>query len=431
MAKKIWIFHHYATGPDKSGLTRPYDFACELAKHGCETTVFSASYLHYSKEQLIRDKKRYIISKSNKIPFIFVKTPSYEGNGYSRIKNLAGYCINLIRVCRNMEKPDVIIASSPHLFTLAAGLYIAKRKKIPCICEIRDLWPEAVFYVGKCTRKSVPGRLLVTLEHWIYKKADALIFTKEGDIRYLEENGWLSESGKKDIDREKCFYINNGINLREFNSNREMYRLDDPDLQTEAFKVIYTGALRKLNHLDTIVDAAFLLRGESGLEFLIYGAGDMQEAWKKKAKELQLSHLKFKGRIEKKYIPYVLSRASLNLLHYSNRLYNWSRGNSSNKLFEYMAAGKPILSTIEMGYSLIKRYGCGIEVSNPTAKTIAEAILKMKNASEQEREAMGKGAKTGAEDFDIPALACKLEEVIEYVGHQGRDARSACTGDGK
>lgn len=412
---KLWIFHHYATGPDKSGLTRPYDFAGELRSHGIETTVFSASYLHYSEEQLITDKKRYLLCESGGIPFIFVKTPSYEGNGYSRVKNLFYYCINLAGICRQMEAPDLILASSPHLFTLAAGLFISRKKRVPCICEIRDLWPEAIFYVGKCRRESLAGKLLSGLEHWIYKKADALVFTKEGDIGYLEENGWLSACGKKDVDAEKCFYINNGIHIRQFEENMRAYRLDDPDLADETFKVVYTGALRKVNDLDTIIDAAFLLRGEPDVKFLIYGTGNKQKEWEEKAERLGLGNILFKGRIEKKYIPYVLSCASVNLLHYSNRLYNWSRGSSSNKLFEYMAAGRPILSTIEMGYSLIGRYGCGVEVKRPGAETIAKAILAMRDAGGPAREEMGRRAREGAGDFDIPVLAGKLVDVIGYA----------------
>jgi len=49
---------------------------------------------------------------------------------------------------------------------------------------------EAIFAVSNLKEKSIIGRLLTAGEHWIYKRADALIFTKEGDTDYIKEKGW-------------------------------------------------------------------------------------------------------------------------------------------------------------------------------------------------------------------------------------------------
>ena len=98
--------------------------------------------------------------------------------------------------------------------------YNSKKLKIPCICEVRDLWPEAIFAVGKAKESSLLGKLLVAGEHWIYKKADALVFLKEGDTNYLKERKWTQEQGG-DIDFKKCYYINNGVDIEVFNKEIE------------------------------------------------------------------------------------------------------------------------------------------------------------------------------------------------------------------
>jgi len=64
-------------------------------------------------------------------------------------------------------KPGLILASSVHPLTLVAGLKIAQRFRIPCICEIRDLWPEAIFAFNKVEEKSILGKILTAGEHWI------------------------------------------------------------------------------------------------------------------------------------------------------------------------------------------------------------------------------------------------------------------------
>src|SRR5690625_6806467 len=92
-----------------------------------------------------------------------------------------------------------------------------------------------------------------------------------------------------------------------------------------------------------------------------------------------------KGFVDKQFIPNILSKSSVNILNYSQTKYNWSRGNSSNKLFEYMASGKPIISTVKMGYSIIDKYRCGFELENSTPEELAATILKIKNISKEKR----------------------------------------------
>ena len=78
-------------------------------------------------------------------------------------------------------KPDVIIASSPHILTMIAGNKIAKRFGIPCICEVRDFWPEVFFTSGRLKEKSLLGRFLLRTERKISEKCQAHVFLKEGD----------------------------------------------------------------------------------------------------------------------------------------------------------------------------------------------------------------------------------------------------------
>ena len=73
------------------------------------------------------------------------------------------------------------------------------------------------------------------LEKWIYKKADAVVFTMEGAYDYIKEQGW-----ERDVPRSKVHYINNGVDLEAFRYNREHFQIDDPDLKnSDIFKVVY------------------------------------------------------------------------------------------------------------------------------------------------------------------------------------------------
>jgi glycosyltransferase involved in cell wall biosynthesis len=416
--KKVWIWNHYATNMFFDQAGRHYWFSKYLIENGYKPTIFCASTNHFSDKNIDTKGKKYCVDSVKDIPFVFVNTPDYKGNGRKRIINMLTFYRNLFHVAKEYArlngKPDVILASSVHPLTLVAGIKIAKRLGIKCICEIRDLWPEAIFYFNKSNENSLLGKTLVKGEHWIYRKADALIFTKEGDTDYIKEKKWDVEQGG-DIDLQKAHYINNGVDIEAFNKNINENKLEDPDLESGKFNVVYVGAIRPVNNVGAILDVAKLLRDYTDISFLIYGDGNQKEMLENRVRDENISNVKIKGYVNKKYIPYILSKSSVNLLNYSNTQYNWTRGNSSNKLFEYMASGKPIISTVKMGYSLIKKYQCGVELESGSPEDLAQAILEIKNMPTEEYELLGENAKKGAENFDFKILTEKLIDVINDV----------------
>lgn len=416
--KKVWIWNHYATNMFFDQAGRHYWFSKYLIENGYKPTIFCASTNHFSDKNIDTKGKKYCVDSVKDIPFVFVNTPDYKGNGRKRIINMLAFYRNLFHVAKEYArlngKPDVILASSVHPLTLVAGIKIAKKFGIPCICEVRDLWPESIFYFNKIKESSLLGRVLVKGEHWIYKKADALIFTKEGDTDYIKEKKWDVEQGG-DIDLQKAHYINNGVDIEAFNKNINENKLEDPDLESGKFNVVYVGAIRPVNNVGAILDVAKLLRDYTDISFLIYGDGNQKEILENRVRDESISNVKIKGYVNKKYIPYILSKSSVNLLNYSNTQYNWTRGNSSNKLFEYMASGKPIISTVKMGYSLIKKYQCGVELESGSPEDLAQAILEIKNMPTEEYELLGENAKKGAENFDFKILTEKLIDVINDV----------------
>ncbi|EKC51525.1 glycosyltransferase, partial [human gut metagenome] len=141
--------------------------------------------------------------------------------------------------------------SSVHPLTLVAGLKLAKRSNVPCICEIRDLWPETFLDFG-FTKKNLIIKALYAMEKWIYKKADALIFTMEGGKDYIKEKHW-----EDSVDLSKVFYINNGVDLDVYYKNIRDNTYIDKDLENnETFKVIYTGSIRPANGVENIIKCA-------------------------------------------------------------------------------------------------------------------------------------------------------------------------------
>ena len=412
----IWYMHHYATPYEIYGLHRPFEFGEYFNKRGHKITVFSSSYLHYTGSNMIEDNSSHLIREYDGVEAVFIKTCGYDNSGVKRIINMIQFGIGLFstakKYAKQTQKPDVIIASSPHPFTMLAGLSIAKKFGVPCICEVRDFWPEVFFYGGRLKETSFLGKILLNVERYIYTKADGITFLKEGDHTYIQEKGWDIEHGGK-IDMNKCIYVNNGVDIKRYDKQIREFVNKDEDFSDDKFTVVYCGTIRPVNNVDMVLDVAKILGNE--YRFLIYGAGGCVEALQKRIDAEKIDNVKLKGYIDNKFIPSVVSRSSLNLLNYSGTAYNWSRGNSSNKLFEYLAGGKPVLSTIKMGYDIIERYNCGLSVEHTTPEEIAEQIRKIREMDDYAYFALCKNARTAAEDFDIPKLSDKYLNEMDRI----------------
>ncbi|GEM04152.1 glycosyltransferase WbuB [Halolactibacillus miurensis] len=412
MRQNVWIWNHYATNMFFDQAGRHYWFAENLIKKGYKPTIFCASTNHFSDYHIDTNEKQYSTDSVDSIPFVFVNTPEYEGNGKKRVLNVISFYRGLFKTAKKYAelngKPDVIVASSVHPLTLVAGIKIAKRFNIPCICEVRDLWPESIVVYSSLKRNSLIAKLLYQGEKWIYKKANSVIMTWEGGSQYIRNQGWDEQ-----VDLSKVKHISNGVIIDSFDRNSKENQVDDDDLNDNNYKnLVYAGSIRKVNNLGLLLDAAKLVQEKNQyIRFLIYGTGDEKEMLENRCKEENINNVVFKGRVEKKMIPSILKKSYANILHNSSTSLD-NYGQSQNKFFEYLAAGRCVIQTYTTGYSVLEKYKCGVSAIEQQPKEIAEIILEACKDNEK-AEQMGVNARKAAYEFDFTKLTEDLIRVIE------------------
>ena len=409
MKKNIWIFNHYAEPPQYETRVRNNTMAKYLMRAGYDVTIFGASTIHNTNINLITDGSPYIRREYDGLKFVHIKAPDYTGNGISRKLNLLLFPFHLWQVTRKLgEKPDVIV-NDLDVMAMSFPFWIARHFRVPIITEVRDLWPESLIEYGYLKRNSLLARFLYQVEKRMYLRSDSIVFTMEGAYDYIVEQGW-----GKEIPRSKVHYINNGVDLELFDYNKEHFRVEDPELDDpEGFKVIYTGSIRRVNNLGLLLDAAKCVK-DPRVKFLIWGDGDEREALEQRVRDEKIANVEFKGRVEKKYVPSIVSRANLNFAHNApSPLFRF--GISFNKLFDYLAAGKPVLCDFPCPYNPAVTYGAGIEVSGTQPQRIAKAIDALVTSAEQERQSYCTNARRAAEDYDFKRLTDKLITVIESI----------------
>ena len=403
---RIWLINHYAVPPRYYPLARQNYFAKYLMRAGHEVTIFAASTVHNSDLNLIEDDTPYREDVVDGVHYVLIRCKSYHGNGVSRILNMLEFARKLPGVCNNYPRPDAIVATSMPPMSCAAGIKLARKYGCRGIAEIADLWPESIVAYGIAGPRNPAVLYLRRLEKWIYKKADAVVFTMEGAYDYILEQGW-----EREIPRSKVHYINNGVDLEQFRYNREHFTVDDPDLtDPDTFKVIYTGSIRKVNNLGLLLDAAKELR-DPRVRFLIWGDGDEREALQQRVAEENISNVVFKGRVEKKYVPYITSCADLNIAHNTpSSLFRF--GISFNKLFDYLAAGKPVLSDFPCPYNPAVLLHASLCVDDPTAQNIAQAVTQVAAMEREQYNELCSNAEKAAVEYDFRNLTNKLLQVI-------------------
>lgn len=405
--KTIWMMNHYAVPPELGPLTRHYKLAEKLIHRGYNVKVFGASTLHYLKRNIISGNEKYKEIQYRHVPFVFIRTINYENNGKKRILSMVQYALGLLTVTKklNAEKPDVIYASSAHPLTWLSGYLLSKRYKAKFIAETRDLWPESLVKLGEIGANSLPAKILYKLEKFIYKHADQLVFTFPGGGDYAKK--WA-------IEDSKVYNINNGVDLQDFASKKDRPNEWVKILKSDDyFKVVYTGSIGMPNAVHTLIEAARVIESlnENKIKIYIFGDGTERERLESYIAEHKIKSVTMMGRVDKEMIPSIITHSDLNVITgLKTDLYQY--GLSLNKMFEYFAAGKPIVSNIECGYDLLEKYLCGVTVKGENAEALASKIIEFSKMNVEEYTGYCKNALEAAKDFDFDILTDKLEHIL-------------------
>ena len=406
---RIWLINHYAVPPRYYPLARQNYFAKYLMRAGHEVTIFAASTVHNSDLNLIEDDTPYREDVVDGVHYVLIRCKSYHGNGVSRILNMLEFARKLPSVCDKYPRPDAIVATSMPPMSCAAGIKLARKYGCRGIAEIADLWPESIVAYGIAGPRNPAVLYLRRLEKWIYTKSDAVVFTMEGAYDYIKEQHWESA-----VPRSKVHYINNGVDLELFDYNREHFKAEDKDLEDpETFKVVYTGSIRRVNGLGLLLDAAKAVK-DPRVRFLIWGDGDEREALQQRVRDEHIDNVIFKGRVEKKFVPSIVSRADVNIAHCISTPVD-RYGISFNKMFEYFAAGKIVLSDFPTEYNPALQCHAGITVEEASAPNIAEAIEHLAALPEQERTLYEQNSRAAAHKYDFKNLTEELLDVIQSI----------------
>ncbi|WP_278702445.1 glycosyltransferase family 4 protein [Butyricimonas virosa] len=412
MAKTIWIVYKYAMPPHLESRLRAIKFAQYFTEAGYDVILFGSSVMHNMDMNLIEDGSKYIRKQYGPIDFVHINTWMYSKT--SKIKRVISDFLFFYRVAkyaRDFKKPDYIIATGGPMILPNPILRFAKTNNIPYIKESLDVWPDDFVDFGLISARNPIMKLLFARTKSNSAKADALVYSWSGCYEYLRKKKWDKDNGGP-IDLNKVFYINNGVDLNDFENNKIKYQLNDPDLHANYKRIVYLGSIRLVNNVMQLVYAAEMLKDREDVKFLIYGDGVDREKIISYCRQKHLTNIIVKDTwIDPKYVPFVLSQSYINVLNYISSDFA-KNGISSSKLFQYMAAGKPILCNINIYNCPISENDIGIARELKTPEEYARAIIQLLSLSSEEYTDMCSRVQDAAKQYDYKYLTAKMMDVL-------------------
>lgn len=408
----VWIVNHYAAAPDEPAGTRHYQLAQQLLKHGHEVTIF-ASGLRRSVERL-GPRSLYRSEWIDGVRFIWLRTVPYSGNTWRRKLNMLSFLAVFFVVQFREKSPQTVVGSTVHPFAAFGGWLAARLRGADFLFEIRDLWPQTLVDLGAMRVNSPGERMLRALEAFLVRRASVVITLLPGIRDYLVGRG---------LPAHHVVYIPNGADLAAFGtagitgaepdnvmrSMKEIHRLRDEG----RFVLGYLGAFGRVNRVDVIVEAAAAAERRAPGRVGVVLIGEGTERLDVERLAMGNPAVSLERAVPKRFVPSILRALDATVVHTTlTPVYQY--GISFNKLFEYMAAERPVVFACESAYDPVQANGAGLTVRPDDPEHLADAFLELAGATPGSLAAMGTAGRSYvAREHNFEHLGLTLHSVIE------------------
>jgi glycosyltransferase involved in cell wall biosynthesis len=316
---------------------------------------------------------------------------------------------------RVAPRSGVVIATSPQILVGLAGWVVGALRFLPWVFEVRDLWPESLEGVGQAGGGSLLYRSVGQVAEFLYRHATHIVVDGAWKQRHLIRQG---------VKASKISIIRNGVEegfclpphspaaqSARFELRRELGL-------GEEFVLLYAGTLGMAHGLETILEAAARLRDRRDITFLLMGAGAERERLGERIARLRLPNVRLLEKQRRERIPAFLAAADVCLVPL--RKQEVFKSAIPSKLFEAMAAGKPVILGVEgEAKEILLESRAGLAVPPENFEALVEAILALRNDPGLCHALGANGRQRAMERYLRPAQA---REYLNLLGElsQGR-----------
>jgi glycosyltransferase involved in cell wall biosynthesis len=387
--------------------TRTFEHAREWVNNGHKVTVITCAP-NFPEGKVFEGYKNKWLSKQ-KIEGINVwrvKTYITANEGFiKRTIDFISFMLSSLFFGLFTRKIDVVIGTSPQFFTVISAWALAKFKRVPFVFELRDIWPASITAVG-AMKGSWIIKVLEKLELFLYRQADLIISVTHSFKLELQNRG---------VSPNKIKVVLNGVDLSKYKPLSEKDKAFAEEFQLKGkFVAGYVGTHGLAHALDSIIEAAELLKVEDDIRIVFAGGGADRARLEKLVETRDLSNVVMIPRQPKENMPKIWSLCDVSLVSLKDTpLFSTV---IPSKIFESMAMSLPIIISVPEGEStqIIRTQKAGLVIPPENSNSLFEAILNIKKDKNLYSD-LADNSRLAASKFNRKTLAIEMLSHIKKL----------------
>jgi glycosyltransferase involved in cell wall biosynthesis len=391
---------------DPEPIPKTGELARELQRRGHDVTVVTA-FPHYPSGQLYPGYRLALWRREVREQVRVLRTfiyPYHGRRGSLRMLNYLTWMVSSIQAAWLAPPCDVIYVWHPPLTVGISAWVISKLKRARYVYDVQDLWPESALASG-LMRPGALVNLLYMLARWVYARAPAILVVSQAQAAYLRERG---------VDPQKITVANHWVETSAF--QQESGRDVRAELGWDGkFVVMFAGNLGMVQGLETVIEAAALLRHRPELLFVLVGDGSDRARLEALAERQGASNVRFVGRHPQVEMPAFMRAADALLVHLRpSGIANYA---IPTKILSYLAASRPVVcATGGAASELVRAAGAGITTEPGSAAGLAGAISQIASLSPDARAKLGRNGRAYLDaNFEKQTVIDGYERVLRGI----------------
>jgi glycosyltransferase involved in cell wall biosynthesis len=296
--------------------------------------------------------------------------PFPNRKSWERMLNYASFAVSAVVRGLFLSSPEIVIATSPQLLVGLSGLALAKWHGVPFIFEVRDLWPESLEAVGATGKNSFLMKILGRVAALLYEHSNHIVVVTHAFKTYLQEHWKVPE--------DKISVVMNGVDHNLFQPQDSSADIRQHFGMEDRFVVSYIGTIGNAHGVDTLLDAAELLRtGCPEVLFLLMGDGAEKGKLDKIVEKRNLINIHLAGSQPRSKVAAVIAASDICLVML--RKSELFKTVLPTKLLEFMACERPVILAVEgEAAALLNRADAGICVPPEDPEALVKAVRTLK-----------------------------------------------------
>ena len=397
----ILLIHQAFAALGEPGGTRHHELARWLARRGHRVTVLAGGISYLTGDAGPLAARQWTDDAGVHIRRCATYR-AWHRSFFHRVLSFVSFMLSSFSAGLIVRRVDVVWGTTPPLFQGLTAWLLARLKGAAFVFEVRDLWPAFAVAVGVLKNRLLI-RLSEGLERFLYRRADRVVVNSPG---YLEH---VRTRGARHVD-----LVPNGVDITMFDPEAGGADFRAAHGLEGKFIALYAGALGLSNDLGIVLAAAAALADDPTIALVLLGDGKERSALEAQARELDLRNVHFIPAVPKDEMDQALAAADAGIAVL--KPLDVYKTTYPNKVFDYMAAGRPVVLAIDgVIREVVEQAGGGVFVPPGDPVAMAQAIRKLASDPAAARRIGRAGRDYVAAHFDRGTLAAGLDAALRLA----------------